>query len=526
MVRTVEKKYQVWLAGYYDDFNGARAIPDDTNSPGSTRAHGNSHHGNPLNGEATLNPRYRWAEPDRDQTGSNLYASSSNNLLQNDGVFEFISHDDIRQSNNEWEGRAQLQYPDGHVANRYRFGGTANVSGDFGYHKFVNGYDTLGSYVVPTGRNDATFGRAAMNGYTSGLFEDGTGSQSNAGVTDLSGNFVQRAHLAGVWMGEQFLETSSNTPNTLFAEVTSPAKKPFLVVQSSRWDKTDNAGTPTLIYDGPINTRLSGDIFTTRVAMRTMSGKGGTDWTKIGLQFEIGFAQPTTALTDTGFSGTPAIDQVIPLNYTTGGITGPTYDTKGELYNSSGALQSYTNDDTWLDIDFVFNYADNNYDVYINGALAVQNQAMSGGGTTTPANLYGYQITVVNGETNDEEGYVSYLMLDRAGVVRYLTDSIQTHMPGGTTDDAPITGLQMKRTTNGMSSCKVTVSDIPDLHSDNIRGSVSGNYEHNLKDLFIATSALDWQLLVFGDTSGRIDRPIWRGVVEKFDIKQKEEIGY
>ena len=517
MVRTVEKKYQVWLAGYYDDFNGARAIPDDTNSPGSTRAHGNSHHGNPLNGEATLNPRYRWAEPDRDQTGSNLYASSSNKLLQNDGVFEFISHDDIRQSNNEWEGRAQLQYPDGHVANRYRFAG----SGSLGYHKFVNGYDTLGSYLVPTGSNDATFGRAAMNGYTSGLFEDGTGSQSNAGVTDTSGDFVQRAHLAGVWMGEQFLETSSNTPNTLFAEVTSPAKKPFLVVQSSRWDKTDDAATPTLIYDGPINTRLSGDIFTTRVAVRTMSGKGGTDWTKIGLQFEIGFAQPTSALTDTGFSGTPAIDQVIPLNYTTGGITGPTYDTKGELYNSSGALQSYTNDDTWLDIDFVFNYADNNYDVYINGALAVQNQAMSGGGTTTPANLYGYQITVVNGETDNQEGYVSYMMLDRAGVVRYLTDSIQTHMPGGTTDDAPITGLQMKRTTNGMSSCKVTVSDIPDLHSDNIRGSVSTNYEHNLKDLFIATSALDWQLLVFGDTSGRIDRPIWRGVVEKFDIKQK-----
>ena len=105
MVRTVNKKYQVWLAGYYDDFNGARAIPDDTNSPGSTRAHGNSHHGNPMNGEATLNPRYRWAEPDRDQTGSNLYASSSNKLLQNDGVFEFISHDDTRQSNDEWEGR-------------------------------------------------------------------------------------------------------------------------------------------------------------------------------------------------------------------------------------------------------------------------------------------------------------------------------------------------------------------------------------------------------------------------------------
>ena len=523
MVRTVEKKYQVWLAGYYDDFNGARAIPDDTNSPGSTRAHGNSHHGNPMNGEATLNPRYRWAEPDRDQTGSNLYASSSNKLLQNDGVFEFISHDDIRQSNNEWEGRAQLQYPDGHVANRYRFAS----SGSLGYHKFVNGYDTLGSYIVPTGSNDATFGRAAMNGYTSGLFEDGTGSQSNAGVTDISGDFVQRAHLAGVWMGEQFLETSSNTPHTLFAEVTSPAKKPFLVVQSSRWDKSDDVATPTLIYDGPINTRLDGDVFSTRVAVRAMSGKGGTEWTKLGLQIEVGFAQPTSALTDDGFTpsngGTPAIDQIIPLNYTAGGISGLTYDTKGELYNSSGVLQSYTNDDTWLDIDLVFNYTDNNYDVYVDGVLKASNIAMNDAakdgtadGATTAANLYGYQITVVNGESTNQEGYVSYLMLDRVGVVRYLTDNLT-----GDSDDAPITGLQMKRTTNGMSDCRVMVSDIPDLHSDNIRGSVAANYNHNLKDLFIATSALDWQLLVFGDTSGRIDRPIWRGVIEKFDIKQK-----
>ena len=521
MVRTVEKKYQVWLAGYYDDFNGARAIPDDTNSPGSTRAHGNSHHGNPMNGEATLNPRYRWAEPDRDQTGSNLYASSDNKFLQNDGLFEFISHDDIRQSNTKWEGRAQLQYPDGHIANRYRFDG----SGSLGYHKFVNGYDTLGSYLVPTGNNDATFGRNTTLGYTTTLYQDASGGTSKAGVTNASsddGEFVQRAHLAGVWMGEQLLETSSTTPNTLFAEVTSPAKKPFLVVQSARYDKTNDAAKPTIVYDGPLNTRLNGDIFTTRVAVRTMSGKGGTDWTKVGLQFEIGFSQPTSALTDTGYSGTPAIDQVIPLNYTTGGITGPTYDTKGELYNSSGVLQSYTNDDTWLDIDFVFNYADNNYDVYINGALAVQNQAMSGGGTTTPANLYGYQITVVNGESTSQDGYVSYMMLDRVGVVRYLTDSIQTHMPGGTTDDAPITDLKMSRSVNGISSCSIELSDIPDLHTDNVRGSDSSNYEHNLKDLFISSSAIDWQLLIFADTAGRIDRPIWRGIVENFDIHQRK----
>ena len=212
MVRTVSKKYQVWLAGYYDDFNGARAIPDDKNSPGTTRNHVNSHHGNPMNGEATLNPRYRWAQPDRDHTGGNEYAPDAQKLLKNDGVFEFISHDDTRQSNDEWEGRAQLQYPDGHVANRYRFGG---ASGD-GYLKFVNGYDTLGSYVVPTGTNDATFGRATMQGYDNASY----GTTFDAGTKDTSGTFVQRAHLAGVWMGEGLQESTSTTePARLFAEL-------------------------------------------------------------------------------------------------------------------------------------------------------------------------------------------------------------------------------------------------------------------------------------------------------------------
>ena len=514
MVRTVNKKYQVWLAGYYDDFNGARAIPDDKNSPGTDRNHANSHHGNPMNGEATLNPRYRWAQPDRDHTGGSEYAPDAQKLLKNDGIFEFISHDDTRQSNDEWEGRAQLQYPDGHVANRYRFGG----SGTVGYQRFVNGYDTIGSYLVPTGTNDATFGRSAMNGYTSSLYQDSSGNQSNAGVTDTTGDFVQRAHLAGVWMGEQLLETASDTPNTLFAEVTSPAKKPFLVIQSSRWDKDDEIHKPALIYDGPLNTRLDGDTFTTRVAVRTMTGKGGVDWNKVNLWIEVGFAKPTTALTDTGYTGTAAITQSIPLNYTAGGITGGiTYDTKGELYDSSGNKNtSYTNDDTWLDIDFVFDYTDAtpNYDVYVNGTLKVSNVALNG--SVTPADLYGFQMTVLNGESTDEEGYVSYLMVDRFGLVRYLTDDVT-----GDTDDAPITNLAMSRGVNGISSCTVEVSDIPDLHTDGVRGSVAANYNHNLKDLFVATSAIDWQLLIFGDTSARIDRPLWRGIVDNFNIKQK-----
>jgi len=52
MVRAVQSKYGVWLAGYYDDFSGARAIPDDSNAPSSTTSYDRkiSHHGNAMNG--------------------------------------------------------------------------------------------------------------------------------------------------------------------------------------------------------------------------------------------------------------------------------------------------------------------------------------------------------------------------------------------------------------------------------------------------------------------------------------------
>ena len=122
MVRKVVSNYGVWLAGYYDDFNSARAIPDDVNAPSSTNAYSitKSHYGNPMNGEATLNPRYRFSIADRNNMGSTHVQNvdNTNRYLSNDGIFEWLSYDESRQKAEKWEGRAQLQYPDGHVANR------------------------------------------------------------------------------------------------------------------------------------------------------------------------------------------------------------------------------------------------------------------------------------------------------------------------------------------------------------------------------------------------------------------------
>ena len=80
MVRTVEKKYQIWLAGYYDDFTGARAIADALDQPSDvTFTATKSHFGNPMNGEAFLNPRFRFSIEENNVVSLNDSTGADNN---------------------------------------------------------------------------------------------------------------------------------------------------------------------------------------------------------------------------------------------------------------------------------------------------------------------------------------------------------------------------------------------------------------------------------------------------------------
>ena len=129
MVRATTLDYQFLLAGYYDDFNGARAIPNDNNNPSLTATydHSNTHYGNPMNGEATLNTRYRWSFADREQydgsttptSGGTSVATATNKFLKNTGPAEWLTYDVSRQDPEHWEGRAQLQYPDSHNPSKH-----------------------------------------------------------------------------------------------------------------------------------------------------------------------------------------------------------------------------------------------------------------------------------------------------------------------------------------------------------------------------------------------------------------------
>jgi len=512
MVRTVKKKYQVWLAGYYDDFNGARAISDYTNSPSDTSySHLSSHFGNPLNGEAFLNPRYRWSVEERaqDTNAGNKVSTTANQYLQNDGIFEWLTFDDTRLSSDQWEGRIHLNYPDGHVANRYKFNNDSAYGSDF-YQRFINGHNSDASYIVPVGDNDASFGRSDMKRYDNTNYE-----AKDAGKTSTTGNFVQRAHLTGSWMGEQVEQTSfsDKIPAKLFAEVTSPSKQPFLCVQTVRKHiDNDSPDVPAIIYDGPLNSRLDGDVFTTRIAVRAFAASSTLTWDDVKVKFEIGFPIAQAGLlNDEGYTGAAAITQSLDLKTFTGSSGSTSYDVQGLL--TSGNSWSYTNDDSWLDVDFVFDYTNSEYDWYVNGVKQnTSPESMSG--TPTAAGIYGYQLSIESDESDGNYGYVSYLMLDRAGLVRYLSDDMTS------SSEVQIHKMQIKQANNGISSCSIALHDDAALSSGS-RGKAATDYLLNLRGLFVSSTPLDWNLLVFGDKDKRIDRPVWRGTVDTFAINQK-----
>ena len=134
--RTATSKYGFWLAGSYEDWSGSKVIADDGNQPSTTGTYDSSktHHGNILNGEATLSPRYRWSI--RDRANNSEFSNSTNYLASNDGISRWATLDPIRLGKGEnWGGRAQLQYPNTLVnANRVRYNKAGNSNSDDHHH--------------------------------------------------------------------------------------------------------------------------------------------------------------------------------------------------------------------------------------------------------------------------------------------------------------------------------------------------------------------------------------------------------
>ncbi|QDP59907.1 MAG: hypothetical protein GOVbin709_31 [Prokaryotic dsDNA virus sp.] len=549
MVRAVKDKYGAWLVGYYDDFNGARAVPSDFNSPDNTftgvYTHAYTHFGNPLNGEATLNPRFRWSYYDRLTIQSAYgaanaatqpygFAPDTMRFLHNKGNFEWLSYDGNRNYSAKQMGRAKLQYPDGHTnTNFFRTFPRTNSHPQPGDAAQIicNGHNTLGRYVIPTGDIDSSFGRQSMTGYgdnttykagTAGKNSwvrlatmEGSGSGINGNTSTLT--MVRRAHLAGRWMGETHLYTdagiSNGRPKNIFAPLESPSGMPFLCVQ--QYNRTGSDSTPdlpTIYYDGDLHSRDTHDILTFRLAVRSFNGAGKVT-PKVTIK--AGYSStssPALGSFENGLTGNPVVSFDLAL--------GSTYDTCPLLYENSSTRLAYNNNDSWLDVDVHLNYDTQKFEVYRDGTKILANQSFTGSNIKAE-DMYGWQIFMH--PTSGSNNVSSTLLLDRAALYRPLTDDPTER------DIPPLTNMKMQTTINGFSNCQIElIDDADDYDSIDDYGFNTTDYAHNFTSVMRGNKLNDWGLILFagGGRTGyvdvpHIDRPIWRGVVSSININQK-----
>ena len=531
------------LAGYYDDFNGARAIPNDDNDPSLTLNYDSdkTHYGNPMNGEATLNPRYRWALPDRNQVaGQDKVVSATYQYIKSVSPAQWLTYDINRQSPEKWEGRAQLQYPDSHLANKYRF----NNSGSDGYLLFCNGHDTTGSYYIPTGDYDSTFGREEREAYIIENYDAGTStSESNAGELDtinpIAVTYMQRAHLTGCWMGERnfdfnhFTTPSSDTvetPRLHYMPHRSPSGMPFLCIQTYFAGNSsivvDSNKRPAIAYDGMLNSRQDNDTFGLRFAIQSLSlGNIGLSYVANSpkLTIQIGFPSSVTPTGEKGYlenTNTAAIEWEIDLGASTAANNGlgGTYDYHNQITTWDGS--TYDPSSLWIDLEFQIDYTNNRFTVYKDGT-AVKNTSgadgpfsMNNNGDTgaafLPSAMRGWQIIVEEGTNAANDNHYT-LMIDRVGLYQCMTERADgTVLP-------PITDMKMTNPVNGISTLKIDIAD--DAGTNTGTGAIglrTQDYSHFLSNIFTGVVA-DWNLLFFYKG---IDRPIWRGPFEGMDINQ------
>jgi len=481
-MRTTTDEINVWLVGYYDDFQSSKSIADDLNAANATSTdHTITHHGNPMNGEAFNNPTFRYSYADRAQYTTYLVGSDSFSAAQlftttspsikNEGHHQWLTLDLIRNNKYDWEGRAQLQYPDSRRGTRQRFSGAAGDS----YEAFVNAHDTRGLYYAPLGVIDSTAGRsrvyAANAADNDGDMYEGAGSHIRV---DVEGQYGTKSiSLAGVLMGEQMNTSSSSrgTSTKNLYPLKSPAGKPFLV---SKLFGNSTGRHRILNYDGPMQFVGLGDTFNMRIAAHAMGGWGGERYTlNLGYKKADGFNKSNQT-----FGSNPLLTLEIPISNL-------------GSYNSGNylSINNYTasdNNGQWTDIDVVLDFSANTYKAYADGTL-FSNGAFSN--NWSAGDIYGWSLDVnCTGSMSKNVGMIT--CIDRAALYIPLGDAVQD------TNYTPITSLTIDKQTNALSTVQVVISD------DDNRYGVSG--------LISAEGFTEWDMIVFRDN---LDRPIFWGTL-------------
>jgi len=506
MVRTTERKLTFWLAGYYDDFTNAKAVPDDSNIMGSTWKSIETHAGNPLNGLSPYNPRYKYAWFVRGTGASgadfNGFSSMSaiaqaDRYLHNNKLGEWLTFDPEWYNQGQYEGTTHIQYPDSKTnANRQKFDGATGLIGAAydsadpkeGFLIFCNGYNTQGQYYAFTGNTDSSYGRDDMvwiNDESGGFLNSAAGEPNNAPAP----TYRIDTHLAGVYTGEvvtDFDVVTGGTPSggggasMFLPPIHSPSRSPFLVQEI--YNSAASGFIPTLVYQGSLNCKGDNDIFTIRICpMSNTPSTGGKTKLLFGNSNNpIGITSGTSG---DSTDGTYAVDYLL------------TTKPYGAMLNLDGWDADFIDSQSigkWDDYEFILDFTNQNYEVAINGGATgggVSFNAHPDGRDWTPADFYGWELQVeytVNKAT---------ILVDRVGVCRHLNDFPANTQTGIVQNITPI-GATMNFDAQVNSESRMTVNITDD--------------ENTLKllEFFNGSSYGDWSLLAFRDN---IDRPFYRG---------------
>lgn len=512
LTRSIGLKQTFWLAGYYDDFNGARAIADDLNSATiRTHDHANSHHGSIFGGTNILNPRYAYSYIDRLRSGdfasgdpiraqssvdsgtTAFITTESNKLKINRGIHEWLTIDPSIGS--KYEHRSNLQYPSSLSANRIQFNGASGHS----YLNFTNGNDTSGSYFAPMGDMDLTFGAdnyipadttnlvAATLPLAGGYAR--IGQQADA---QWSPSETKRTHFASVYTGEgpqSAMSITESRPDNYLHKITSPSQMPFLI--NNIYSQAANGTSRLLDYTGNLHLRGLGEVFHIRIASHRI-----VDNVPMTYSLKIGYKGTATFDKASGDWSDTATLVTVPINL----ANLQSYHPRNYKQWDSGLeeARNFTSSDIWGDIYVVFNHTAGTWKAYLDNATL----HFANGSITTTGNPFasaqGWSLDAVWANLGSQTHLSTNTLIDRVGVIMPLNYNI------GHNGYGPEVGkFAFKYQTNSVSTLSLSLYD--------------DNNEYSLAALTTGSSATEWRLLAFRDEEAR---PIWSGIVESLSHKQ------
>ena len=574
MVRLLQdKKYIAWFAGYYDDFIGSQCIVDDKNDPATiTDDHTLSHHGNTCNGEAPLNPYYRFCVIERqDATLTNAGSSSLTGsfpvytwsgdraitgTLRNDGIHEYITFDTIRlNKGKKWEGKATTRRPQSFFhQNRANTGLTGAGVTTPGY-MWVNNPRRTGAKYWYICDNDGSEGRKSLKQYnatTSGDKHADAGSHISASATQ---GIRRHAYMAGILEWQSMNDDTDHLQHRLGmgTAIQSLGGKPFMVLDTKWWRNGSNTfsslGTkPLMQYEGTLNAVGTKDRFHIRLTRQAFvggasySGSAATHAAKEPqMKLEVGFVESLTTFLPTGAkltsnnsnASTPAI--TIQQKYTDllGFMTRARHQGVSAEYTTLAPepddpalddehIESY-GPNMWVDIDIECDFENQSFQLFKDSSkvgVATAFGSKPGGGNWTPSDFYGWVLSGVptdysNGEWgSNTQSWQQLICIDRVSFGRNITDHI------GETEGA---GVGIPAIATGHVGAAPTLNSFSSSMSSNTTSSmecVIYDDENNLNiyPLITGSANAEYGFILFrnGDY-----RPIMHGVIDEVTVKQQ-----